>query len=36
MEQEAQANPEFAAYQQATTYFDSMLETLRGPVGGGI
>jgi hypothetical protein len=36
MEQEAQANPEFAAYQKATTYFDSMLETLRGPVGGGI
>jgi hypothetical protein len=36
MEQEAQANPEFAAYQQATTYFDSMLDTLRGPVGGGI
>jgi hypothetical protein len=36
MEQQAQANPEFAAYQKATTYFDSMLETLRGPVGGGI
>jgi hypothetical protein len=32
----AQANPEFAAYQKATTYFDTMLDTLRGPVGGGI
>lgn len=36
IEQEAQANPEFAAYQKATTYFDAMLDTLRGPVGGGI
>lgn len=36
IEQEAQANPEFAAYQKATTYFDAMLNTLRGPVGGGI
>lgn len=36
MEQEAQANPEFASYQKATTYFDAMLDTLRGPVGGGI
>jgi hypothetical protein len=29
-------NPEYAAYQKATTYFDSMLSALRGPVGGGI
>jgi hypothetical protein len=36
MEQQAQANPEFASYQKATTYFDSMLSSLQGPVGGGI
>ena len=36
MEQQAQVNPEFASYQKATTYFDAMLSTLRGPVGGGI
>ena len=36
MEQQAQVNPEFASYQKATTYFDAMLDTLRGPVGGGI
>ena len=29
-------NPEYASYQKATTYFDSMLSALRGPVGGGI
>jgi hypothetical protein len=29
-------NPEYANYQKATTYFDSMLSALRGPVGGGI
>jgi hypothetical protein len=29
-------NPEYANYQKATTYFDSMLSSLRGPVGGGI
>jgi hypothetical protein len=32
----ARDNPEFANYQKATTYFDTMLSTLRGPVGGGI
>jgi hypothetical protein len=36
IEQQAEANPEFANYQKATTYFDAMLSTLRGPVGGGI
>ena len=36
IEQQAEANPEFASYQKATTYFDAMLNTLRGPVGGGI
>jgi hypothetical protein len=36
MEQQAQANPEFASYQKATTYFDAMLNSLQGPVGGGI
>jgi hypothetical protein len=36
MQQQAEANPEFANYQKATTYFDAMLNTLRGPVGGGI
>jgi hypothetical protein len=36
IEQQAEANPEFANYQKATTYFDAMLDTLRGPVGGGI
>lgn len=28
--------PEYANYQQATTYFDAMLGALRGPAGGGI
>lgn len=32
---QAQSNPEFAPYQMATTYFDAMLEALRGPVGQG-
>jgi hypothetical protein len=36
MQQQAETNPEFASYQKATTYFDAMLNTLRGPVGGGI
>jgi len=36
MQQQAEANPEFASYQKATTYFDAMLSTLQGPVGGGI
>jgi hypothetical protein len=36
IEQQAEANPEFANYQKATTYFDAMLSTLQGPVGGGI
>jgi hypothetical protein len=36
MQQQAEANPEFANYQKATTYFDAMLSTLQGPVGGGI
>jgi hypothetical protein len=36
MQQQAEANPEFAAYQKATTYFDAMLGSLQGPVGGGI
>ena len=27
---------EYAAYQKATTYFDSMMSALRGPAGGGI
>lgn len=27
---------EFSAYQKATTYFDAMISSLRGPVGGGI
>jgi surface antigen len=34
--QQAEANPEFANYQKATTYFDAMLNTLQGSVGGGI
>lgn len=36
IEQQAEVNPEFANYQKATTYFDAMLNTLQGPVGGGI
>ena len=36
MQQQAEANPEFANYQKATTYFDAMLSSLQGPVGGGI
>ena len=36
MQQQAEANPEFASYQKATTYFDAMLGSLQGPVGGGI
>ena len=36
MQQQAEANPEFANYQKATTYFDAMLGSLQGPVGGGI
>jgi hypothetical protein len=36
MEQQAQANPEFASYQKATTYFNAMLNSLQGPVGGGV
>jgi len=36
MQQQAETNPEFASYQKATTYFDAMLSTLQGPVGGGI
>lgn len=32
----AEANPEYASYQQATTYFDSMLSALRGPAGGSV
>jgi hypothetical protein len=36
LKSQIEANPEFASYQKATTYFDAMLGTLRGPVGGGI
>ncbi len=36
IEQQAEVNPEFANYQKATTYFDAMVNTLQGPVGGGI
>jgi hypothetical protein len=36
MQQQAETNPEFASYQKATTYFDAMLGSLQGPVGGGI
>lgn len=36
IEQQAQTNPEFANYQMGTTYFDAMLKSLSGPVGGGI
>lgn len=36
MQQQAEVNPEFASYQKATTYFDAMLSSLQGPVGGGI
>jgi hypothetical protein len=32
----AESNPEYANYQKATTYFDTMLSSLRGTVGGGI
>ena len=32
----AEANPEYAGYQKATTYFDAMLSALNGPVGGSI
>lgn len=32
----AESNPEYASYQKATTYFDSMMSALRGTVGGGI
>jgi hypothetical protein len=32
----AESNPEYAGYQKATTYFDSMMSALRGTVGGGI
>lgn len=36
IQQEAEMNPEFANYQMGTTYFDTMLKSLSGPVGGGI
>lgn len=36
IQQQAEMNPEFANYQKATTYFDSMMNALRGPAGGGI
>lgn len=36
VKEELQLNPEYATYQQATTYFDTMLSALRGPAGGGI
>lgn len=29
-------NPEYESYQKATTYFDTMIRSLQGPVGGGI
>lgn len=32
----AELAPEYANYQKATTYFDSMISALRGPVGGGM
>jgi hypothetical protein len=32
----AEQNPEYASYQQATTYFDAMMGALRGPAGGSI
>lgn len=36
VKQIAEMSPEYANYQQATTYFDAMLGALRGPAGGGI
>lgn len=32
----AEMSPEYENYQKATTYFDAMLGSLRGPVGGGM
>lgn len=32
----AQQNPEYGNYQKATTYFDSMLSALSGPMGGSV
>jgi hypothetical protein len=32
----AELAPEYANYQKATTYFDTMINSLRGPVGGGM
>ena len=33
--QQALANPEAAKYQAATTYYDALLQAIRGPFGGG-
>ena len=33
---QVEQNPEYASFQKATTYFDAMINSLRGPVGGGI
>jgi hypothetical protein len=33
---QARLNPEYAGYQQATTYFDAMLNTLGGTAGRGV
>jgi hypothetical protein len=35
IQQQALANPEAAPYQAATTYYDSLLQILKGPLGGG-
>lgn len=32
----AELAPEYANYQKATTYFDTMISSLRGPAGGGM
>lgn len=32
----AEQNPDYANYQKATTYFDSMLSALSGPMGGSV
>lgn len=36
IKEQMQLTPEYSGYQMATTYFDSMLDALRGPAGGGI
>ena len=34
--EELKLSPEYANYQKATTYFNTMIDSLRGPVGGGM